>query len=45
MPVVPVLLAGGERLFDDVGPPEAFEVVEFVSSPGVAHVRLVHAPV
>ena len=45
VPVVPVLLGDGERLFEDIGPPEDFEVVEFVSSPGVAHVRLVHATV
>ena len=38
---VPVLLGGGERLFDHLeGGPEGYEVVEFVSSPAVAHVRL-----
>jgi dihydrofolate reductase len=39
--IVPVLLGGGERLFDHLeGGPEGYEVVEFVSSPAVAHVRL-----
>ncbi|MBL7496497.1 dihydrofolate reductase [Frankia sp. CNm7] len=39
--LVPVLLRGGERLFDglDDGPRE-LEVVEVVQSPGVSHVRL-----
>jgi dihydrofolate reductase len=37
--VVPVLLGGGERLFD--GPvPEGWRCVEFVPSSSVAHVRL-----
>jgi dihydrofolate reductase len=38
--VVPVLLGGGERLFDHVDAAEAYECVEFVSSPSVGHVRL-----
>jgi dihydrofolate reductase len=38
--VVPVLLGGGERLFDHVDATEAYECVEFVSSPSVGHVRL-----
>ncbi|MCW2631652.1 MAG: Deaminase [Pseudonocardia sp.] len=39
--IVPVLLGGGERLFDNLdGGPDGYEVVEFVSSPSVAHVRL-----
>jgi dihydrofolate reductase len=39
--VVPVLLGGGERLFDDLGEGAmAMEVVEFVSSPAATHVRL-----
>ena len=39
--VVPVLLGGGERLFEDVGnAATAMEVVEFVSSPSVMHVRM-----
>ncbi|MDQ1568574.1 MAG: hypothetical protein QOF96_3454 [Actinomycetota bacterium] len=42
--VVPVLLGRGERLFDDLdGGPHGYECVEFVSSPSVAHVRLVRA--
>jgi dihydrofolate reductase len=37
---VPILLRGGERLFDHLdGGPEGYECVEFVSSPSVAHVR------
>jgi dihydrofolate reductase len=44
VPIVPVLLGGGERLFDHLeGGPEGYEVVEFVSSPAVAHVRLARA--
>jgi dihydrofolate reductase len=40
--VVPVLLHRGERLFDNLdGGPDGYEVAEFVSSPAVAHVRLV----
>jgi len=36
--VVPVLLGGGERLFDDLGGgPEGFECVELVSSAAVTH--------
>jgi dihydrofolate reductase len=43
--IVPVLLGGGERLFDHLdGGPEGYECVEFVSSPGVAHVRLRRTP-
>jgi len=39
--VVPVLLGGGERLFDNLdGGPQGYEVVEFVPSTSVAHVRL-----
>jgi dihydrofolate reductase len=41
IPIVPVLLRGGERLFeapDDV--PPGYEVVELVSSPAVVHLRL-----
>ena len=42
--IVPVLLRGGERLFEDPdGVPEGYEVVEFVSSPAVSHVRLAKA--
>ncbi len=40
--VVPILLGRGERLFDNLdGGPEGDECVELVSSPAVAHVRLV----
>ncbi len=39
--VVPVLLGGGERLFDGAGPaPAAWRCVEFTPSASVAHVRL-----
>jgi dihydrofolate reductase len=39
--VVPILLGGGERLFDRLdGGPEGYACTEFVSSPSVAHVRL-----
>jgi dihydrofolate reductase len=39
--IVPVLLGGGERLFDNLGGgPEGYEVLEFVSSPSVLHARL-----
>ena len=39
--IVPVLLGSGERLFDHLeGGPGGYQCVEFVSSPGVAHVRL-----
>jgi dihydrofolate reductase len=42
--IVPVLLGGGERLFDHLdGGPEGYECVELASSPSVAHVRLVRA--
>jgi dihydrofolate reductase len=38
--IVPILLRGGERLFDDLdGAPDGLECVEFVGSPAVAHVR------
>jgi dihydrofolate reductase len=39
--IVPTLLGRGERLFQHLdGGPHGYEVVEFVSSPSVAHVRL-----
>lgn len=39
--IAPILLGGGERLFDRLdGGPEGYECVEFVSSPTVAHVHL-----
>ena len=38
--VSPVLLGGGERLFDDIGDGTAgLELVELVASPAVAHYR------
>jgi dihydrofolate reductase len=44
VPIVPVLLGGGERLFDDLGDArDRYEVAELVSSPAVAHFRLVRA--
>ena len=42
--VVPVLLGGGERLFENLdGGPAGFECVELVSSPAVAHYTYVRA--
>jgi len=42
--IVPVLLGGGERLFDNLdGGPDGYEVVQFVSSAAVTHVRLARA--
>ena len=39
--IVPILLGGGERLFDHLGGvPQGYECTEFVSSTAVAHVRL-----
>jgi dihydrofolate reductase len=39
--VVPTLLGGGERLFDNLdGAQDGYECVELVSSPSVTHVRL-----
>jgi dihydrofolate reductase len=39
--IVPILLGGGERLFDHLdGGPDGYACTEFVSSPSVAHVRL-----
>lgn len=39
--IVPILLGGGERLFDHFdGGPHGYECVELVSSPAAAHVRL-----
>jgi len=40
--VVPVLLGGGERLFDNLGgTPPKLEQVEAVGAPGVTHIRYV----
>jgi dihydrofolate reductase len=39
--MVPILLGGGERLFDNLGDaPSGYECVELVSSPSVTHIRL-----
>lgn len=38
--IVPVLLGGGERLFDSLGGPIGYRCVELVSSPSVVHLRL-----
>ncbi|MGH6657144.1 MAG: dihydrofolate reductase family protein [Actinocrinis sp.] len=44
--IVPVLLGGGERLFDNLdGGPTGFECVEFTSSPVVTHARFLRQPV
>jgi dihydrofolate reductase len=43
--VVPILLGGGERLFDNLdGASAGYQVVEFTASPSVAHVRLARTP-
>jgi dihydrofolate reductase len=43
--IVPVLLGGGERLFDHLdGGTAGYQCVEFVASPLVAHVRLSRTP-
>jgi hypothetical protein len=40
--VVPLLLGGGARVFEDLdGGPAGFECVELASSPAVAHYRYV----
>jgi len=40
--IAPVLLGGGERLFDHLdGGPRGYECAELVSSPAATHVRLV----
>jgi dihydrofolate reductase len=40
--IAPVLLSGGERLFDHLdGGPQGYECAELVSSPAATHVRLV----
>ena len=39
--IVPVLLGGGERLFEDLGPStDDYRCVERVCSPAVTHVRI-----
>lgn len=43
--IVPILLGGGERLFDHLdGGPEGYECTQLVSSPAVTHVRLTRTP-
>lgn len=43
--IVPILLGGGERLFDHLdGGPDGYEITEFKSSPAVVHVRFSRAP-
>ena len=37
--VVPLLLGGGARLFDDVGPAVKLEQVRAVEAPGVTHLK------
>lgn len=42
--IVPILLGGGERLFDNLdGGPDKLRCVEFTSSPSVTHVRFARA--
>ena len=42
--IVPILLGGGARLFDNVGGgPVSYECVELVSSASVVHARLVRS--
>jgi dihydrofolate reductase len=42
--IVPILLGGGERLFDNLdGGPAGYECVEFVGSPAVVHARFVRS--
>jgi hypothetical protein len=40
--VVPILLGGGARLFDDLGDAK-LEQVESVEAPGVTHIRYARA--
>src|SRR5262249_44862428 len=43
--IVPILLGGGERLFDKLdGGPAGFEPPELTCSPSVVHVRLTRTP-
>jgi dihydrofolate reductase len=37
--VVPILLGGGARLFDGVGPGPRLEQVRAVAAPGVTHLK------
>jgi dihydrofolate reductase len=43
--IVPILLGGGERVFDNLdGGPDGYECVELVSSPSVVHARFARSP-
>ena len=42
--IVPLVLGGGARLFDGVGPDVALEQVRAVEAPGVAHLKYSPAP-
>jgi dihydrofolate reductase len=42
---VPVLLGGGERLFEGLGNvPTGYKIAEFVGTPAALHVRIVRTP-
>jgi dihydrofolate reductase len=41
--VVPILLGGGARLFDNLGDVKQLEQVESVAAPGVTHIRYARA--
>jgi dihydrofolate reductase len=41
--VVPILLGGGARLFDNLGDAAKLEQIEAVGAPGVTHIRYVRA--
>ena len=43
IPIAPVLLRGGERLFDDPADLDGYEVVDLIPSATVAHMRLAKA--
>lgn len=43
--IAPILLGGGERLFDNLdGGLDGYECIEMVSSPSATHVRLARRP-
>ena len=43
--IVPILLGGGQRLFDHLdGGPDGYECVQLISSSSVVHVRLARTP-
>jgi hypothetical protein len=37
--VAPILLGGGARLFDDVGPDVRLEPIRTIEAPGVTHLK------